>query len=371
MMNESLVNHALKRIAVLIAMLLLLSTNSTVSAQAENSNNWIKYINDFDGYHILYPSSWSLHASKEMGSAADIIVNEATTSGSQLGLTRLNIIAFRNESRLPVPQWYEQFVSKSNESVDMININNIKFFKYIEDVSEFIYLGTIRNVNSYYVASGNRIYRIYLMYEEHDNTSKDMLQAILRTIKFDSSPPEPRHLSLPISPNQLFVVNSRGTRAGQHIDKESPVPLQAPWTQGVSYILSGSYYGEGMHTDYYNDFYSTDWNRVGTSGDGDKGDPVLAVQTGIVDSIRTYDGGLGSGGKWVRIKLSLNPNIFVTVLHLDQVMTSLNTEIHTLPYTIGTVGDSGLGTDGSAHIHLSVRENINGILLLHSGRPGR
>jgi len=64
---------------------------------------------------------------------------------------------------------------------------------------------------------------------------------------------------------------------------DSTITLQMPFIAGETWTVggTGSFYGDGAHTNANNDYYATDWNRA-----NDDGAVVLPVADGIVSAIR-------------------------------------------------------------------------------------
>jgi hypothetical protein len=239
--------------------------------------------------------------------------------------------------------------------------------RYVETIYDFLEFGPIDNVSVIYITGNQRVYRIIHICNEQDGGCTE-LSSITDNFSLVDAHIDAGTLSFPVWPEKLPVI-SEIAALGQHWSKDSPVALDAPWTNGDTYALSGAYYGEGAHNDTNNDYYATDWNKKGTECDGDSGQPVMAAATGRVILARNYDPGLNSGGKVVRIESSQDTSVSFAIYHLKTVSVVYNESISSLPKQIGTVGETGMNPDTScAHIHLSVRQTINNVV--YSIRPG-
>jgi hypothetical protein len=127
----------------------------------------------------------------------------------------------------------------------------------------------------------------------------------------------------------------------------STIPLQMPFVAGELWTVGGSvyFYGEGGHTNVANDYYATDWNRL-----GDTGATVLPIAAGFVNRVRDQPCPLPNTtgfGCFVEI---IHPDGYLSLYaHLEDVFVAQSDQVQTWD-RIGTVGETG-GAQG-AHLHL-------------------
>ncbi|MBI5934514.1 MAG: fibronectin type III domain-containing protein [Chloroflexi bacterium] len=317
------------------------------------------YVNNLDGYSILHPTDWYVYPAKDSGSGTDI--SSTTLNGIENPGLRLNIIAFNNSEKLSIPDWHNNYVSTIDPNTSG-NISGMAYYEYTETIYDFLDFGPIDNLKVVYISRNNKIFRLIKFCANNEECLQ--LDSIIASFSAEDTGANIDNLSLPVTytiedmqiPPEVGIL-------GQHLDQDSPVALHAPWQNGVAFILSGSYYGEGAHNDTNNDYYATDWNKVGTSCDQDAGQPVLAAGTGVAILARNYDPGLNSGGKVVRIQSNVDSSVTFAIYHLQDVHVAENQTISSLPTQIGTVGETGMDPATScAHIHLSVRRTVSGIV---------
>ena len=348
-----------KNIRVPVGLFVIFLVFTTMLLGSCSGNTHKTLVNKFDGYSINYPNGWYIFSSNEIGSATDI--SQASLGELGIDTARLNIVAFQNLENLSVVQWHKMYVSDIQPDREW-NISDVTFFQYTETVHDFIYYSPLYKPSVVYIAGDQRVYRIIEFCESDDCI---LLDALIEAFTLIRPRSDSSQLPLPIYSMQGEYENAL-TEQGQHLDKDSPVPLEAPWNNGDTYVLSGNFYGEGAHSDSFNDYYATDWNKMNTSCDEDRGEPVLAAGTGIAVFVRNWDPGAGSGGKIVRIQSNQDPSVTFAIYHLDNVNVSQNESISTLPKQIGTNGKTGVV--GCAHIHLRVSQTVNNVI--YSIRPG-
>ncbi len=122
------------------------------------------------------------------------------------------------------------------------------------------------------------------------------------------------------------------------------------WMVGGTTPGSGSFYGEGEHTNANNDYYATDWNRL-----GDAGAAVLPVVDGNVSAIQDKPCPGTSYGCYVQIN---HADGYRTLYgHLDDVLIANGASVRTSTL-IGRVGNTGNST--GSHLHLTFRRNNGG-----------
>jgi len=128
-------------------------------------------------------------------------------------------------------------------------------------------------------------------------------------------------------------------------------------------VVNGSPYHKGS------DAYADDWNlksgyTVGGQVDNcdrDKGAKVISSFAGKVIHA-DIQGNIGAYGKEVIIRSSSNPSFAMRYSHLDNVYVSEDDDVN-LGASLGTVGDTGLGSAGCAHLHLVLYKNLNNTAL--------
>ena len=149
-------------------------------------------------------------------------------------------------------------------------------------------------------------------------------------------------------------------------NQNSPVALHAPWTAGQTWVANGSFWDQGGHCDYYNtatggcadgpgtgiihinDYYAVDWNKQGTSGDGDLGEDLLAPQAGTIEDKNDH---------FLSMNLDGDTSVKISFLHLASVIVNPGQHV-TSGQKLGTVGNYQVS---SSHIHMSVRRVIDGV----------
>lgn len=162
---------------------------------------------------------------------------------------------------------------------------------------------------------------------------------------------------------QPFILNKGGT---------SHLPFPIKDSKSNWYIFAGSPYHYGS------DKYADDWNlKAGlsagsissTSCNRDKGAEVIASLRGTVLHA-DIDDSVGLYGKEVIIQSADDPSFAMRYSHLDTVDVRED-EFVEFGDGLGTVGNTGLGGNGCAHLHLVLYKNLNSTALhnLKKGKP--
>lgn len=133
-----------------------------------------------------------------------------------------------------------------------------------------------------------------------------------------------------------------------------PVTLHLPFKPGSYWRVghSGSYFGNGYHCNYYNDYYATDWNRVDANGNyvSDEGYDVVPVAEGVVTHAECLQTGYGCHVK-LESRLGLYEQRFEFLYgHLQSINHVTVGQTAQLGDKIGTVGNTG--SSSGAHLHL-------------------
>jgi len=146
-----------------------------------------------------------------------------------------------------------------------------------------------------------------------------------------------------------------------HADK-SPYPLHMPFESGTTWQVGGvgNFYGQGGHTDTNNDYYATDWNRVG--GD-DLGQTVYPVAPGKVvetDDDQYY-------GNYVDIVHSFAEQLRYGVIktryaHLNKIDVGTGDIVY-IDSPIGTVGNTGNSSEPHLHLSFQIFDGSNFVSL--------
>lgn len=134
---------------------------------------------------------------------------------------------------------------------------------------------------------------------------------------------------------------------------DSPIPLQSPFAAGSSIRVAGdgtgNFYGDGDHTNIYNDYYATDWAVP-------PGTPVFPVAEGVVSCVGWTCGGLGYA-----VTITHNRGVETTYGHLQDGSAS-NLQVGDHVYTSMHIGNVGCtfspgGACSGPHLHLRFRVN--------------
>ena len=123
--------------------------------------------------------------------------------------------------------------------------------------------------------------------------------------------------------------------------------LELPFVCGTTW--DGNSSGSSAHRNYEIDF-----NKDGTSGDGDKGEPVVAAAAGTV---RTTGEAGSAYGNYVEI--DHGDNWTTLYAHLDTKAVGVG-EAVSQGELIGTVGDTDGSSDINAHLHFELRDRGSG-----------
>ncbi|MBN1480279.1 peptidoglycan DD-metalloendopeptidase family protein [candidate division KSB1 bacterium] len=136
-----------------------------------------------------------------------------------------------------------------------------------------------------------------------------------------------------------------------HADR-SPYPLHMPFSPGTTWQVGGvgNFYGEGGHTDTNNDYYATDWNRVGGEGLNQTVFPVAPGKVVETGSDQFY-------GQYIDIVHSFEEQprygvIKTRYAHLNGINVATGDIVY-INTPIGKVGNTGNST--GPHLHLSFR----------------
>jgi len=132
----------------------------------------------------------------------------------------------------------------------------------------------------------------------------------------------------------------------------STITLQMPFIAGETWTVggAGSFYGNVLHCNEFNDYYATDWNRT-----NDDGAAVLPVADGFVSDSTCLPG--EGYGCYVQID---HANGYRTLYaHLSDRLVNEGDSVHTWTL-IGRVGNTGLPVGSGSHLHLTFKHNDNG-----------
>ncbi len=143
--------------------------------------------------------------------------------------------------------------------------------------------------------------------------------------------------------------------------------LRLPWAPGASYRISGSQYGQGLHTDL--DYYAIDFG-VGFNTQTGRFDPIHAAQGGYATTVPS-EGRIPSFGNHVIIN---HGNGYTTIYaHLSEYDPNINGRYVTQGQYIGRAGDTGVAPnpDGTPayHLHFVSRFTDNGITRPYMPEP--
>lgn len=121
-----------------------------------------------------------------------------------------------------------------------------------------------------------------------------------------------------------------------------------------------------------NDYYALDLAYVGRSDNG-YGDPVLAAADGTVEFAGEATGGFSSFGNVVVLKQDHQPSgrtFYFLYAHLDAIAGAMQPGQSVAQGTeIGTLGRSGLGPSGTAHVHFSIYEHTESNPVIVASNP--
>ena len=136
---------------------------------------------------------------------------------------------------------------------------------------------------------------------------------------------------------------------------DSTIILQMPFIAGETWIVGGggSFYGDGYHTNAYNDYYATDWNL---SSGSDLGKAVLPVADGTVSAIVAPPCPTTNPSFGCYVRIDHADGYRTQYAHLSQVLVTNGATVHTWTL-IGKVGNSGTN---DPHLHLRFQRNNGG-----------
>jgi len=123
--------------------------------------------------------------------------------------------------------------------------------------------------------------------------------------------------------------------------------LELPFVCGTSWIGNSS--GSSAHRNYEIDF-----NKTGTSGDGDLGEPVVAAASGTVR--QTGDAGSAYGNY---VEIDHGDGWTTLYAHLDTKAIGTGEAVGQ-GELVGTVGDTDGSANISAHLHFELRDRGSG-----------
>lgn len=154
--------------------------------------NWKTYTNDFDKYSAKYPSNWYLNPASAEGNGTDIADSDISNfaevpNPDDTEHIRVNIIAFNNESEMPLQKWLEENDTEQIYSEDTITVAEITGVLREESNSDFLQLPEIKSAIAIYLPYRNKVYRILAF--PSDSKHKEILDQILSTFKFIEATP--------------------------------------------------------------------------------------------------------------------------------------------------------------------------------------
>jgi Peptidase family M23 len=140
----------------------------------------------------------------------------------------------------------------------------------------------------------------------------------------------------------------------------SPIQLRSPFAAGTSVVTGGVgyFWGDGDHSNGFNDYYAIDWSAT-SSGGSTGGMQVFPVAGGRVLQVNQSTTGLGNS---VVVQHPLN--VETTYGHLASTNVSVGQWVVTST-PIGVVGSTG----NSSGPHLHLRFRVNGYSLSATGSP--
>ncbi|MBN2737219.1 MAG: peptidoglycan DD-metalloendopeptidase family protein [Spirochaetales bacterium] len=214
--------------------------------------------------------------------------------------------------------------------------------------------------------SSTEIIAVFMYPEEAWNysTVKDMLKSLVLAKKGKSLTPQgpaPKAMN-PLLINQQISAHYKtqpATKASGDEVGASPIyPLYMPFSSGTQWTVGGVgyFYGEGTHSNYYNDYYATDWNK-GRPGayESDAGEALFPIADGVVTEVRyNKDNIYGGYGNFVRIAHA--QGVETLYGHMSSVLVQKDQQVN-INTQIGTLGTTGNST--GPHLHMSFR--VNGV----------
>lgn len=138
----------------------------------------------------------------------------------------------------------------------------------------------------------------------------------------------------------ILIFPTTWALAGQHVNEPAPNGV-SPWIYSEAWVLYGSWYGEGLHVDTYNDYYALDFGNQCNK-------PMYAMYNNM--TVNYVD-----SATWGRLDLTVNingVNYKTKYLHLSSITKGVGTIVGT--NTI--VGYTGSKQTTSCHIHLNTQK---------------
>lgn len=139
----------------------------------------------------------------------------------------------------------------------------------------------------------------------------------------------------------FLVFPADQASAGQHVNEPAPNGV-SPWAYNESWRLDGSWYGEGLHTDQYNDYYALDF------GAGLCNKPLYPMYNNMTVVYK-------DATTWGRLDLEVTINgVKYKTKYLH--MSSISVNVGAVVGTNTVVGYSGAKQTGTCHLHLNAQK---------------
>lgn len=133
----------------------------------------------------------------------------------------------------------------------------------------------------------------------------------------------------------------------EHENVPAPDGGASPWHYSERWAITGSYYGQGLHTEKYNDYYAQDWTRNG-SATATCGAALYPIYDGMrVDYVGTSS---TLPGRLVMSKWIGSYKYDTKYLH----MSAIYVRVGQIVDQTTKVGLAGKVNTGSCHLHVGV-----------------
>lgn len=139
----------------------------------------------------------------------------------------------------------------------------------------------------------------------------------------------------------FLIFPANWAMAGQHVWEPAPNGV-SPWTYYESWKLDGSWYGEGLHIDDYNDYYALDF------GVGLCGKPLYPMYNNM--TVVYVD-----PGTWGRIDMEVTINgvrYKTKYLHLSSITVGVGSIVGTNT----VIGYTGSRQTSVCHLHMNIQK---------------